>query len=136
MAMERVSEGPSASKWGEIGHFSNTAQMIKIWEEIALRGVQSEEDLNNLKISNLKRLGMLRKEQEKELLDVAINANKKAIDEVPSILKVAGFREKSILENLAEVEKVQADANYLVYKYISTDGYSFEYEVNSKRITG
>lgn len=65
-----------------------------------------------------------------------IFADKKAIDEVPSILKVAGFREKSILENLAEVERVQADANYLVYKYTSTDGYSFEYEVNSKRITG
>jgi hypothetical protein len=97
MAMERVSEGPSASKWGEIGHFSNTAQMIKIWEEIALRGVQSEEDLNNLKISNLKRLGMLRKEQEKELLDVAINANKKAIDQRIEGLKKAADQEKGKL---------------------------------------
>ena len=97
MAMERVSEGLGASKWGEIGHFRNTAQMMKIWEEIALRGVQSEEDLNNLKISNLKRLGMLRKEQEKELLDVAINANKKAIDQRIEGLKKAADQEKGKL---------------------------------------
>ena len=107
MAMERVSEGPSTSKWGEIGHFSNTAQMMKIWEEIALRGVQSEEDLNNLKISNLKRLGMLRKEQEKELLDAAINANKKAIDQRIEGLKKAAEQEKG---NLLAQELAKAKA--------------------------
>ena len=97
MAMEKVSERPSTSKWGEIGHFSNTAQMMKIWEEIASRGVQSEEDLNNLKISNLKRLGTLRKEQEKELLDAAIDANKKAIDQRIEGLKKAAEQEKDAI---------------------------------------
>ena len=64
-----------------------------------------------------------------------IFADKKAIDAVSGILKLAGFRERNILENLAEVERVQADANYLVYRYNATDGESFEYEVYSKRIT-
>lgn len=63
-------------------------------------------------------------------------ADKRAIDEVPRILKLAGFREKNILENLAEVQRVQTDTNYLVYRYTSTDGCSFEYEYNSNRITG
>ena len=80
--MNLVSEGTgSKSSPLNVGHFSNAAQIMKIWTEMAQNGVKSEEDLNNLKLSNLTRLGTLRKQQEKELLDAAIAANKKAIDE-------------------------------------------------------
>jgi hypothetical protein len=56
-------------------------QLVKVWEEMAANGIQSEEELNKLRLSNLTRLGTLRKEQEKQILDTLIAANKKAIDQ-------------------------------------------------------
>lgn len=59
----------------------NSAQLIKLWTEIAKRGIQDETELNNLKLSNLARLGNLKKQQEKEILDAAIAANRRIIDD-------------------------------------------------------
>lgn len=64
-----------------------------------------------------------------------IFADVEAINKVPDILKVAGFREKNIIENLKEVIRIQADKNYLVYRFISNEGNYFEYEMYSNRIT-
>ena len=101
------------------------------------RNCKLEEKLNTKNYSyTISDILAITNEIAKGTFNRVIFADKKAIDEVPSILKIAGFREKSILENLAEVERVQADANYLVYRYTAADGYSFEYEANGKRITG
>ena len=59
----------------------------------------------------------------------------KAAKAIADIRKIAGWRENDILDNLTEVEMVQADKNYLVYRYHSSEN-SFDYEVNSKRIVG
>ena len=48
---------------------------------MAAAGIKSEDDLNKLRLSNLTRLGTLRREQEKQILDEVIAANKKAIDQ-------------------------------------------------------
>lgn len=60
-------------------YLSNASQVMQVWEEIASRGVQSEEDLNKLRLSNLTRLGTLRAKQEEEILQAAIKANQRAI---------------------------------------------------------
>lgn len=52
------------------------------------------------------------------------------------IYKIAGFRERSILENLATVKRKQYDKNYYVVSFISKNGDTFDYEMFSKRITG
>jgi hypothetical protein len=67
----------------------NSAQLIKIWADIAKRGIQDENDLNNLKLSNLTRLGALKKQQERDVLDAAIAANKKLIDQRTAAMKKA-----------------------------------------------
>lgn len=60
-------------------YLNNASQVMQVWEEIASRGVQSEEDLNKLRLSNLTRLGTLRAKQEEEILQAAIKANQRAI---------------------------------------------------------
>ena len=59
----------------------NSAQLVKLWSEIAKRGIQDETELNSLRMSNLTRLGNLRKGQEKEILDAAIAANHRIIED-------------------------------------------------------
>ena len=83
----------------------NSAQLIKMWAEIAKRGVQDENDLNSLRLSNLTRLGALKKQQEQDVLDAAIAANKKLIDQRTEAMKKAVDDEIA-----AEVKKREAAA--------------------------
>ena len=64
-----------------------------------------------------------------------IFADHRAIEAVPHILTMAGYRERYILENLTEVTRERADKDYLVYRYHGTNGNYFEYEARSGRIT-
>lgn len=66
--------------------------------------------------------------------DRIIFADHRAIEAVPHIMTLAGYREKEILNSLQEVTRVQADKTYLVYRFHGIGG-SFDYEVNSERIT-
>lgn len=68
--------------------------------------------------------------------DQIIFAPHKAIEAVPHILKMAGFRERDIIEHLAEVVMTQADKNYLVYRFYGDNNNYFEYEAKSGKITG
>lgn len=80
--MDKVSEKSSLLGSRELNQYrDNSMQLVKVWEEMAANGIQSEEELNKLRLSNLTRLGTLRKEQEKQILDTLIAANKKAIDQ-------------------------------------------------------
>lgn len=63
-------------------------------------------------------------------------ADMEAIAAIPKILTLAGWREKNIIEYLTEVERVQADKNYLVYRYIDNSENYFDFEIKSGRITG
>jgi hypothetical protein len=62
-------------------YIDNSAQFIRQVNELTLRGIQTEEELNLLRLSNVTRLGILRKQQEKDILNATIKANKKAIDD-------------------------------------------------------
>ena len=53
-----------------------------------------------------------------------------------SVYNAGGYREKAIIENLERVDKKQYDKNYYVVTFISKNGDSFDYEMNSGRITG
>lgn len=63
-----------------------------------------------------------------------IFADSKAIDALPHILSMAGYRERAIIDNLTEVTRERADKDYLVYRFHSDNDY-FEYEARSGRIT-
>jgi asparagine synthetase B (glutamine-hydrolysing) len=80
---------------GNSPYFNNASQFIKQWEEMAARGIQSEEELNKLRLSNLTRLGALRREQEQQVLAAAIKANHRIIqDRMKEALKAAAREEK------------------------------------------
>lgn len=79
MAMKHAPESDGFTHLGNNQYFNNAMQLVQMWEEMAERGIQSEEELNNLKLSNLARLGALRKAQEQQVLDAAIKANKRLI---------------------------------------------------------
>ena len=98
--MKTVSEKSGFDLLGQSKYFDNASQMIKMWEEMATRGIQSENDLNNLKLSNLTRLGLLKQEQEKKVLDAALAANKKLIEQRAGLMKQAADEE-------AEAEKAK-----------------------------
>lgn len=61
--------------------------------------------------------------------------NKELIKILQDIEEIAGFREKEILNNIAKIELMQNDQVYKVIRLTGYYGYSFEFEVNSKRIT-
>lgn len=65
-----------------------------------------------------------------------IFADKEAIEAIPHITTISGTLEREIIEHLAEVKRIQADKNYLVYSFLDGNGNSFEYELYSQKITG
>lgn len=67
----------------------NSAMFIKQVNELTAKGIQSEEELNLLRLSNVTRLGILRKQQEKDILDAAIKANEKVIEDRLELQKKA-----------------------------------------------
>jgi hypothetical protein len=85
--MKTVSEKSGFDLLGQSKYFDNASQMIKMWEEMAARGIQSENDLNNLKLSNLTRLGLLKQEQEKKVLETALAANEKLIQQRAELMR-------------------------------------------------
>jgi hypothetical protein len=100
--VEAVSEKGSL---GRSSYFNNAALMVQQWEEMAANGIKSEEDLNKLRLDNVTRLGMLRKAQEQQVLDVAIKANERLIkDRLDKSLEALEIEEK------AETTKAMARA--------------------------
>lgn len=63
-------------------------------------------------------------------------SNEDIIARIPAIYKKGGFREKFVIDNLTEVRTAEYSKDYHVFKFIATDGHSFEYEYNTDRITG
>ena len=53
-----------------------------------------------------------------------------------TLYAMAGYRERAILDNLADVTVQMNTKDYLVLRFISKDGDYFEYETKSRRITG
>lgn len=100
MAMGRVPEGGGFNLFGNSQYFNNATQVIQMWEEMTERGIQSENDLNNLKLSNLTRLGLLKQKQEQDVLKAAIKANQKLLDQRGELMRKAAEEE-------AELEKAK-----------------------------
>lgn len=69
--------------------FDNTTQFIKLWEEMAENGIQSEEELNKLRLSNLARLGQLKLDQQKKVLDAAMAAEETLMRQRQAVLEKA-----------------------------------------------
>ncbi len=106
--LKPVSEKSGFDLLGRSKYMDNTAQFVKMWTEMAERGIQSENDLNNLKLSNLIRLGSLRQKQEKDVLDAALAANKKLIDQRTELM-IKAVEEEEALDLKKLKAKIKAE---------------------------
>ena len=107
---ERASEGLSFNplKASEtFRSFNNASQYMKLWEELAERGIQSEEDLNKLRLSNLTRLGMLTKAQQDELITAKMAAEKKFLDDRAALMRQSAEEEAEA--RLAELKAAEEE---------------------------
>lgn len=107
--MKEVSEKTGFDLIGKSKYFDNSAQFIKLWTEMSEQGIKSETDLNNLRLSNLTRLGMLKKSQEEEVLQAALKANKKMIAQRASLMEKAAEdnAKREVKLRLAEEKKAK-----------------------------
>ena len=64
------------------------------------------------------------------------NTQKLYLLTLSSVKNVSGFRENEILKNLDDVYTSQHDKSAHVLTFVSINGDSFDFEVNSNRITG
>jgi hypothetical protein len=108
--MEKV-KNESLNPYG--GQFNtNAAQFIKQMNELSESGIQTEEQLNLLRLSNVKRLGTLRKQQEQEILEAALKANKRLIDDrLVKQKKALDEEEKATIAKRVREEKAKAKKN-------------------------
>ena len=67
---------------------------------------------------------------------IVLLSNEELVDRLPTIYKLGGYRERTILDNLCEVKTKQYTKEYQVYTFISDSGDAFDYEAISNRITG
>lgn len=72
----------------------------------------------------------------KQYVKIVLLSDERIADSLPEIYKLGGYREKSILDSLAEVKTKQYTKDYHVYTFISENGDTFDYEALSKRIVG
>ena len=103
------------------------------WADLAL-----ERTLNGMELTYTKEniLKVVNTVSVKQFDCVVMVSSEKVVSKIDSIYKNGGFRERSIIDNLAEIKTSQHTKDYWVLRFIASDGSYFEYEYNSNRITG
>ena len=95
---------------------ANAQALIKELNEISKNGIETEEQLNKLRLSNAKELGRLSLEQQQELLAATIAANEVAINQRLQATLDALQKEKEerlkFEEELTEEQKQQIEDEY------------------------
>lgn len=94
----------------------NAQALVKELNEISKNGIETEEQLNKLRLSNAKELGRLSLEQQQELLDATIAANEVAINQRLQATLEALQKEKEerlkFEKDLTEEQKQQIEDEY------------------------
>ena len=123
--MDYASDKPAGSPFafrvgGETG---GLLQVLSLLEESSAKQIEDEKALNNLKLSNLRRLGLLKQGQEAEILQARLAAEKRLIDERAKLMedaldhematerdkRIAAIEETSALERAARIAEIDAE---------------------------
>lgn len=109
--MEKVGSGANKTALNPYGgqFTNNAAQFIKQMNELSESGIQYEEQLNLLRLSNVKRLGTLRQQQEQEILNAAIRANERVIEQRKNA-QLQALKEEEAAEVAKKQRLAKADA--------------------------
>lgn len=104
---------------------------------LSFRNLKLEKEINNLLLSYTKEniLKVINIISKKHYDNVVLLWDAKIESVLEEVYNLGGYREKAIIENLERVDKKQYDKNYYVVTFISNTGDSFDFEMNTKRIT-
>lgn len=103
------------------------------------RDSKLEKELHDKKTYLFTKAGILKAVNEisiKQYDKIVLLSNENLVDRLPTIYKLGGYRERTILDNLSEIKTKQYSKEYEVYTFISENGDTFDYEALSNRITG
>lgn len=105
---------------------------------LSYRNSKLEKEISDLLLSYTKEniLKVINIISEKQYDNIVLLWDAKIENILKTVYNAGGYRERAIIENLERVNKKQYDKNYYVVTFISNDGDSFDYEMNSGRITG
>lgn len=102
MALQKVKGGSGLSLTTE--YMSNAQAFIKEMRELSAEDIETEEQLNALRISNVKYLGQLRRKQQQEVLKASIEAENKVIEERLKLQQESLDQEQALRERAAAAE--------------------------------
>ena len=88
----------------------STFQYLQAMEELSDKGIESELELAKLRLSNVAQLGLLRKKQEEEVLQAALKANNKFIEQQTEA------RKQEAIDEINHRIKTEIDANKTLSK--------------------
>ena len=103
------------------------------WADLALEKEITDMKLSYTKADILTAVNYISVEQYNKIVLVS---SEKIITRIKTIYNSGGWRERNIIDNLAEIKTAEYNKNYWVFRFIASDGNYFEYEYNSNRITG
>ena len=88
----------------------STFQYLQAMEELSDKGIESELELAKLRLSNVAQLGLLRKKQEEEVLQAALKANNKFIEQQTEA------RKQEAIDEINHRIKTEVEANKTLSK--------------------
>lgn len=103
------------------------------------RNSKLEKELHDKKLYRFTKADILKAVNEisiKPYDKIVLLSNENLVELLPKIYQLGGYRERNILDNLTEVKTKDYTKDYQVYTFISENGDTFDYELNSRRITG
>lgn len=102
MALQKVKGGSGLSLTTE--YMSNAQAFIKEMRELSAEDIETEEQLNALRISNVKYLGQLRRKQQQEVLKASIDAEEAIINKRLELQQESLDQERALRERAAAAE--------------------------------
>ena len=102
MALQKVKGGSGLSLTTE--YMSNAQAFIKEMRELSAEDIETEEQLNALRISNVKYLGQLRRKQQQEVLEESLKAEEAIINKRLEMQQESLEQEQALRERAAAAE--------------------------------
>lgn len=106
--------------------------------KLSFRDLTIEKEIHNKKLTYTKEniLKVVNELSVHQYDNIVLVSDYKIVSKIETIYKMGGFRERAIIDDLVEIKTVERNKNYLVLRFISDNGNTFDYEYNTNRIVG
>lgn len=103
------------------------------WRNCALEKQIHDKKLTYTKANILKVVNEISTKQFDHIILVSAE---EIVPKLNHIYNIGGYRERAILDDLTEIKTKEYNKNYWVFTFYDSNGNTFDYELNSNRITG